>query len=238
MMEVVTTDGQPLIARSLAMQLRQAGLRTLESLLDQGRTNTLLEILGHKEIGRQRIARIRQAANQARLERTESHKDRIVARLPDCSALIAAYFSASGTTFEDRLNDCFFCLELNVLRRDDGAVPRFPDFVVEIDTGTTIVIECKSNLNGKGVNLGDATDVGSKATAHGLDACHKVTVCQPYVSSDVPRLIESASNLSVVNSEDMAAAMAYLKAGTISKERFVTWLLAPGQPRGEELFQG
>ena len=52
----------------------------------------------------------------------------------------------------------------------------------------------------------------------------------------MPRLIELKANLSVINAEDMALAMAYLKSNTIVPERFVTWLTTPGQPRVEELF--
>ena len=65
---------------------------------------------------------------------------------------------------------------------------------------------------------------------------HLVTICQKYVSTDVPRLIELKANLSVINAEDMALAMAYLKSNTIVPERFATWLTTPGQPRVEELF--
>lgn len=64
-----------------------------------------------------------------------------------------------------------------------------------------------------------------------------VTVCQQYVSTDVPRLIERASDLSVVNAEELAVAMSYLKLGFISNERFATWLTTPGQPRIDELFR-
>ena len=62
-----------------------------------------------------------------------------------------------------------------------------------------------------------------------------ITVCQKYVGTDVPRQIEAEANFSVINAEDIALAMAFLKAKRITSNRFVGWLTTPGQPRAEEL---
>ena len=238
MADVTAADGHALIHRSLAMELRRRDMRRLEDLLDRGRTHLFLQVLGNSQGGQRLMGRIRQAAERARLERTSMHRARILKRLPDCEELVTAYFEARGKAFEDVLDECFRCLNVRVIERDDGnrRKSHFPDFVIELECGNVIVIECKSSQNGEDIKLSAATDVGGKAALHGLAKHHLVTICQKYVSTDVPRLIEVETNLSVINAEDMALAMAYLKSGAIGPARFVTWLTTPGQPRVEELF--
>jgi hypothetical protein len=237
MMDVTSVDLQPLIQRSLAVALRQQGLSTIEDLLDKGRTDVFLRVLGNTPASRATMDRIRQAAQRVRLERTNTHQERILRRI-DCDDLVKKFFAARDVPFEDCLKDCFDCLKIKIVARDDDRKrPRFPDFVIEISSGVELVIECKSTNNGNDVNLGDATDVGGKAAAHGLNNRHMVTVCQQYVGTDVPRQIEGATSLSVVNAEDLAVAMAYLKAGTISAGTFEDWISTPGQPRIDELFR-
>ena len=237
MADVTAADGQSLIHRSLAMELRRRDMRRLEDLLDRGRTNLFLQALGNNQRGQRLMGPIRQAAGRARLERTSMHRARILKRMPDCEELVTAYFEASGKAFEDVLDDCFRCLNVRVIERDDGSRKKshFPDFVIELERDIVIIIECKSSQNGEDIKLKAATDVGGKAALHGLTKHHLVTICQKYVSTDVPRLIEVKTNLSVINAEDMALAMAYLKSNAIGPERFVTWLTTPGQPRVEEL---
>ena len=237
MADVSDANGQPLISRRLAMKLRELGLKRLEDLLDRGRTNVFLQALGNVPDTNVRVDRIRQAAERARLERTKRCRSRIEGRLPACDALINSYFEARGKEFEDCLEDCLRCVEILIVDRDDEEQrkPRFPDFVIQTEGGKVIVIECKSSQNGRDIALTGATDVGGKAALHGLSQSHLITICQKYVSTDVPRQIESQSNLSVINAEDLAVAMAYLKTGSITSERFVNWITTPGQPRVDEL---
>ena len=238
MLDVTSADAQPLLRRSLALSLRQVGVSTIEALLDRGRTDDLIAGLKKSNTSPEIIPRLRQAVQRVRLERTGAHKGRILKRLGDCAGLVDGFFADRDTAFEDRLHACFDCLKIAVKARDDEPRkrPRFPDFVIELSDDTDVVVECKSST-GADINLTQATDVGGKAAAHGLNDKHMITVCQQYVGSDVPRLIESAKNLSVVNAEDLAVALAYLKTGTITKERFTTWLTTPGQPQIEELFR-
>ena len=239
MASVVDADGQNLIGRSLAMELRRRDIRRVEDLLDKGRTNVLMDVVGRDSQGRIHMGRLREAAERSRIERTSWCRERILKRLRNCERLVYGYFDSFGSEFEARLEKCFGCLGLTILSRDDGKnrKPRFPDFVVQMDDDTTVVIECKSSPVGKDIDLGGATEVGGKAALHGLSSNHLVTVCQRYVSSDVARQIESDANISVINAEDFGLGMAYLKSETVDRGRFIDWLTTPGQPRVEEMFQ-
>ena len=239
MASVVDADGQNLIGRSLAMELRCRDVRRVEDLLDRGRTNVLMDVVGRDSECRIRMERLRQGANRSRIERTSWCRERILRRLPNCERLVSGYFDSFESEFEDRLEECFRCLELTILSRDSEKKrrPRFPDFVVQMDEDTAIVFECKSSPVGKDIDLSRASEVGGKAVVHGLSGYHLVTVCQKYVSSDVARQIETGANISVINAEDLGLGMAYLKSEAVDRERFVVWLTTPGQPRVDELFQ-
>lgn len=235
---VADADGHMLILRALAMRLRERDVRRVEDLLDRGRTNVLLDAFGGSQSGRNQLERVRQAATRARLERTETCRERMGKRLPGCMELIDTFFESYGKEFEDCLANCFECLDFTIVDRDgEKNRPRFPDFVVQVDGDVTIVFECKSSPAGKDIDLGAASEVGAKAVPHGLAGHHLVTVCQKYVGTDVARQIETMANLSVINAEDLGLAMAYLKSEAVGMERFVSWLTTPGQPCAEEIFQ-
>ena len=238
MVDVVDSNGQPLIRRGLAMELRRREMRRLDDLLDYGRTDEFLQALGGGRDARFQMDRIRQASSRARSQRTEAQLDRIVKLLPECEDVLVGYFDSYGRDFESYLERCFRCLGFRIVGRDDDSNERarFPDFVIQVGGEEKMVVECKSSTSGKDIALGNATDVGGKAVLHGLIGSHLVTVCQKYVGTDVPRQIEAKANFSVVNAEDIALAMAFLKVKRITSERFVSWLTTPGQPRAEELF--
>ncbi len=237
--QVTSPDGQTLIKRPAAMFLLREGITTLEDLLDQGRTDRLLAAFGGGGPGRGLVDRVRTAAQRVRSERTAAHRTRLKRRLPDCAVAVDGFFDSREKAFEDALGDCLQCVGIEILDRDqgDGRRPRYPDFLLKLDETTRVVLECKSSPVGRDIDIGVATDVGGKALVHGLNDNHQVTLCQQYVRTDVPRLIEAARNLSVINAEDMASALGYLKSGSISKARFIAWITTPGQPRVEELFR-
>ena len=238
MVGVEDSAGQPLIRRGLAMEFRGREMQRIEDLLDSGRRNEFLAASGGGQGAHSRMQRIRQAASKARSERTETRLDRIVKLLPECEEIAVGYFMSYEKEFETYFELCLECVEFQITGRDDdeNRKPRFPDFIIQVGNAVTLVIECKSSVTGKDIVLGAATDVGGKAALHALNDNHLITVCQKYVGTDVPRQIEVRANLSVVNAEDIALAMAFLKAKRISKERFVSWITTPGQPRAEELF--
>ena len=237
---VLGPDRRPLLPRRLAMALRKEGMNRLEDLLDRGRTDVLMRALNEVGHSRDQVAEIRAAAEHGRRDRTNRYRERVEKRLPNCGNVAANFFESQGLEFEDVLEQCLECLGVEIVERDGSKQhkPRFPDFVVRLWSGDKVVIECKSAHDDKDIKLSDATEVAGKAAPHGLAKQHLITVCQKYVSTDVPRQIEAGSNLSVINAEDMALAMAYTKSGTISAQRFESWLTTPGQPRIEELFLG
>lgn len=222
------------------MELRTVGMSRLEDLLDRGRTDILKRALRDVRRGEDEIVAIREAAKRGRSERTDRYRERVEMRLPNCGNLAATFFESREFEFEGILERCLECLGVEIVARDgsEGRKSRFPDFVVRLWSGNKVVIECKSAHNDKEIKFRDVTEVAGKAAPHGLLKHHLVTVCQRYVSTDVPRQIEADANLSVVNAEDMALAMAYAKSGIVSTQRFESWLTTPGQPRIEELFLG
>ncbi len=240
MRELKGRNGGSLMNRSMVLALRSYGLRTMEDILDNGQKHKFhqaMNALGVKHIKREEICDV---IERQRKDSTEMLRDRIRRQLPECDNIVVQLFESRGRDYEDYLNECFECLGFNVKKRDtsDG-VSRYPDFVISIGTAEDhedIVLECKSKDGGREVNLGDATDVGGKAVTHGLNRNPMVTVCQPYVSTDVPRHLKTANGLAVVNNEDLAYAMAALKQEKITLQRFRSWLITPGQPRIGDLF--
>lgn len=238
MRELLNETGRPILTRKAIIALRNRNILTLEDLLDNGKRDKFIEAMNSIDANNMERKEIRTAAESARTQRTIHKRDRLNKDLHNCHNLIGNYFDSIGNEFEDFLNDCFGCLGVNVIERDnDNRKDRFPDFVIEIIEGLPVIIECKSKENTNDVPLGTATEIGAKATAHGLNRNPMVTICQPYVCTDVPRKIKQAEDLSVVNAEDLAIAMAALKNEKISKERFHSWLTTPGQPLINDLFR-
>ena len=82
---------------------------------------------------------------------------------------------------------------------------------------------------GDAVTFNDATDVLRKAGVNGYRDAFKVTVCQPYISPDVPRKLGNCSDLCVVNAEDLAEAFVRIRTGQVTVAAFFDWLSRPGQ---------
>lgn len=240
MRELKKENGSRLMSRAMVLSLRNNGLITLEDILDGGKKNkfhSAMNAVGASDVQRDQI---RSATEAQRRDRTKALLDRIQAQLPQCDNLVSQLFGSRGQDYESYLNDCFECIGIKVMQRDmEGGVPRFPDFVLSFGDGgeqDCIVLECKSKDNGGEVALGEATDVGGKAVTHGLNRMPMVTVCQPYVSTDVSRHLKTSNDLSVVNAEDLAWALAALKQEKITIQRFKGWLTTPGQPKIDDLF--
>lgn len=238
MRELRGENGSKLISRAVVMSLRAHGLKTLENILDGGQQDKFHQAMNKLGAGKLQRDQIRTAAETHRINRTEARRDRIRKQLPQCDNLIGNFFASRGRDFEDSLNECFECVGFKVKARDDeGGSSRFPDFVMEIENADgDVVVECKSKDGYGEVKLGEATDVGGKALTHGLNRFPMVTVCQPYISTDVPRNLKTTKDLSVVNGEDLAFALVALKLKKITSQRFKSWITTPGQPTLDELF--
>ena len=240
MRELRGQNGTKLMSRAVVMALRRHGLTTLEDILDGGRKDRFHQAMNMVNADKVQRDEIRTASGLLRSSRTETRRDRIRKQLPECDNFICSFFDGREIEFEEYLNDCLECVGIRVVARDNNDGPsRFPDFVLEIEGSEgldTVVLECKSKNASGEVNLGEATDVGGKALVHGLNRSPMVTVCQPYVSTDVPRNLKTSNDLSVVNAEDLAYALAALKLNNITAQRFKSWLTTPGQPTIDELF--
>ena len=153
----------------------------------------------------------------------------------ECRDLLTRFYRAREKEFEDAVEEIFICFDIAVDAKDDGSVSSFPDFVTAALPPQNLALECKSKTVGEAVTFNDATDVIRKAGVNGYKDSFKVTICQPYISPDVPRKLASCDDLSVVNAEDFAEAFVRLKIGKITKQDLADWLTTPGQALKENL---
>ncbi len=235
--ELKDSDGRPLCRRPEVVACWNRGLRTVEQVMDAGRTTHLMEALKAADSSPHRWKTIRTGIVDYRSARTERRKTGHALRLErGYGNPVAAFCDKRGIEFEKVLEGCFRTLGIKVLGRDgpDQRGRSYPDFVIEL-AGRKVVVECKSCEGTMDIPLREASEVFRKAAIHHLEAEPLVTVCQPYVATDVPRKIESSGRLTVVNAEDLAEALVRLHAGRLNEARFLNWLTTPGQARSEEL---
>jgi hypothetical protein len=230
-------NGRPLCRRPEIVGCYRRNLRTLEEVVDPGRKTELIDALVEARSNPERWKAIRAGAISYRTERTERRKGSHLRRLgKECETLVSSFYATRGVPFEDVLEECFRGVTIRILARDDDSKKgkSFPDFVIEIDA-RKLVIECKSSEGSKDISLTEASEVFRKAGIHNFNTEPLVTVCQPYVATDVPRKIEASQRLTVVNAEDLAEALVRLRLKKLSAARFFNWITTPGQPRYEEL---
>ncbi|WLD97002.1 hypothetical protein PX860_00465 [Agrobacterium leguminum] len=235
----VKDDDGTVLNRREAMQLRAANFTSPDHILDTGRFNELRDALGARRAVTVPLAqRLQRAVRSWRLAERERLLEAQYRRLPaECRPLLKEYYRTTGVDFEHALETAMECLGIPVSAKDDGTRTSFPDLVTEKLRSNKTAIECKSKTVGDAVTFNDATDVLRKAGVNGLAAAFKVTVCQPYISPDVPRKLDLCTDLCVVNAEDLAEALVRLKLGNITMEEFASWLHRPGQALREMLPQ-
>lgn len=238
-MSSVKDDDGAVLNRREMMQLRGALFVSPDHILDTGRFNQLRDALGTKPAVTVPLAqRLQKAVRSWRLSERERLLDNQLKRLPaECKPVLKEYYRTLGTDFERVLEAALECLGISIIAKDDGTRSSFPDLVTEVLNPNKTAIECKSKTVGDAVTFNDATDVLRKAGVNGLGAAFKVTVCQPYISPDVPRKLDLCTDLCVVNAEDLAEAMVRLKLGKITMDEFSGWLQRPGQALREMLPQ-
>lgn len=238
-MSSVKDDDGAVLNRREMMQLRGALFVSPDHILDTGRFNHLRDALGTKPAVTVPLAqRLQKAVRSWRLSERERLLDNQLRRLPaECKPVLKEYYRTVGTDFERVLESVLECLGISITAKDDGTRSSFPDLVTEVLNTNKTAIECKSKTVGDSVTFNDATDVLRKAGVNGLGSAFKVTVCQPYISPDVPRKLDLCTDLCVVNAEDLAEAMVRLKLGKITLEEFSGWLQRPGQALREMLPQ-
>ena len=237
MAELNDGDGCPLCRRPEVAAFWNRRLCTVEHFVDTGRKTHLMEALKAAGSSPSRWKTIRNGVVDYRNARTRRREAGHAIRLgAGCDDLVAAFYGQRGIEFERVLEGCFGRLGIKVLGRagPDERDRSYPDFVIEL-AGHKVVLECKSSEGTTDIPLREAFEVVSKAKIHHLQAEPLVTVCQPYVATDVPGKIEGSGRLTVVNAEDLAEALVRLHAGRLDEARFRNWLTTPGQARCEEL---
>lgn len=230
-MTTLLHDGAPLLNRPQIMNLRAADFLSPEHLLDTGRFPALMATFGRPSTQITTLAQSLQAAVRGwKLEERQRLMESQKKRLPaECKDLILRFYRSREKEFEICIEEALNCLGITIDAKDDGSLPAFPDFVTSALPSRRISIECKSKTSGSSVTFNDATEVLRKASVNGLDDSFKVTVCQPFISPEVPRNLARCSELCVVNAEDLAEGLVRLKTGMISLEAFSDWLQRPGQ---------
>lgn len=226
-----------LLSRQQIISLRTRGFYSPSELLDPGRFPQLLDAMGPRNQTNRALAEQVQVATRdwrvAERNRLVENQKR---RLPvECRDLLLKFYRARETEFEEALSEVFGCFGITIDARDDGSINAFPDFIISPQPPQVLAIECKSKTVGDSVTLNDASEVLRKASLNGYSTAFKITVCQPYVSPDVPRKINNCSELCVVNAEDLAEAFVRLKTGKLDLEALVDWMSRPGQALRENL---
>lgn len=236
-MRTLTDGGVPAVSRNEIMLLREANFLSPEHILDPGRFPQLLDVFGARSnTARTNAQTLQQSVRTWRLEERarliESQRKRLP---PECRDLLLRFHRAREIEFEDVLAEAFQCFAMNIEARDDRTTTSFPDFILRTAAGDLTALECKSKTVGDSVTFNDATEVIRKASVNGFSGAFKVTVCQPYISPDVPRKLSNCDELCVVNAEDLAEAFVRLRNGKITQASFDDWLRRPGQALKEHL---
>lgn len=226
----------PILSRKHIVSLRGAGFVSPDSILDPGRFSSLMAALGSDPASARLLAQsLQDGVRSWRTVERQRLMDSQARRLPECKSLILKFYRSTGVEFETNLELALECVGIKILEKDQAGKTSFPDFVTESIASRSTAIECKSKTVGDSVNFNDATDVIRKANVNGLSQSFKITVCQPYISPDVPRKLTNCTELCVVNAEDLAEALVRVKLGKISMETFADWIQRPGQALREML---
>jgi hypothetical protein len=226
-----------LLSRQQIINLRDASFQSPENILDPGRFPQLLDAIGPRSQANRSVAQdLQQATKNWRVDERNRLIEAQKKRLPvECRDLLLRFYRTREVAFEDALKEILDCFQIEVSAQDDGNLNAFPDFIISPVAPQILAVECKSKTNGESVTLNDATDVLRKAGIHGYGQDFKVTVCQPYISPDVPRKLGNCPDLCVVNAEDLAEAFVLMKTGQLSIQAFADWISRPGQAVRESL---
>ena len=226
-----------LLSRQQIFNLRSAGFFAPGDILDPGRFPELLDAMGlRNQANRDLAQRVQAETRNWRVAERNRLVENQKKRLPvECRELLLRFYRSRETAFEEALDAVFQCFAIRVEARDDGTINAFPDFIISPQPSQVLAIECKSKTVGDSVTLNDASEVLRKATLNGYGSAFKITVCQPYVSPDVPRKLSNCSELCVVNAEDLAEAFVRMKCGKLDLQDFLDWISRPGQAIRENL---
>jgi helicase len=144
-------------------------------------------------------------------------------------SLFADYYQSRETAFEQALERIFQHLLIPYTKLDGKGKTGAPDYLLELQDSTPIVLEVKTKLNAKLVDYNSAVEVVAAATIHGYPSAFCTTLCHPGVDPSVAPVIVSCGKLSVVEGHDLAEALLRVGEGALSQAQLWRWLATPGQ---------
>lgn len=239
MTELALAGPQARMRREQVMALRRAGICKPLELMDgsEAAEEQRRVALGLRERGGLSNL-IRNAARiwgrAARSHNRNLHIRR--AKAQGCSEEITALYDVRGDQLETMFESALNLVSIPFERLDHGGVRGRPDYALKVEDFPAIVVEIKSRQSDSDtVSLNSATEVLSASELAGLGSSSCVTLCSPCVDPSVPRAIEAAKRLCVVDIADFCEAILRLREGTLTRSGFYNWLTTPGVALTEAL---
>jgi helicase len=238
-MTELEVGGERILSRNEIVAFRNHGLTSPDMVLDGGQKNLVIQALGSVSAqGKGKANDVIAAADNFKSEARNRLKRHQIARMPEWESLIVNTYSSSGTSFEECVEEIWNYLNFEIVDKDDDTKNSFPDFIVSAAEGAPWAVECKSKTVSNYVQFNDATDVIRKASTNGYKESFKITVCQPFVATDVPRKLGNCDELCVVNADDLLEGAIRVKANQVTQDGFADWITTPGQASREFLISG
>ena len=238
-MTELKVGGERILSRNEIVAFRNHGLTSPDMVLDGGQKNIVIQALGSVSAhGKGKANDVVLAADNFKSETRDRLKSHQIARMPEWELLINNTYSSSGKVFEDCVEEIWNYLDFKIVDKDQDGKTSFPDFIIAPNEEYTWAVECKSKTASNYVAFDDATDVIRKASANGYKDSFKITVCQPFVSTDVPRKLGNCDELCVINADDLLEGAIRVKANQVTRDGFADWITTPGQASREFLVAG
>ena len=149
--------------------------------------------------------------------------------------LFKAFYDTVGSDFETSFEGILTVLKIEYRRLDDKTKTGAPDYLVQLQDSTPLIIELKSKEGDKLVDYNKAVEVLAASEVHGHKDTFCVTLCHPGVDPSVPLVVAACGRLSVVESADLGEALLRVCEGSLSQKQLWQWLATPGQALAADL---
>jgi helicase len=222
----------PGVGRQRAMALVKKGFQTLQDVL-QARSDQLLDILKSS---------LRVIALKKGIEATTGHNSNAmqaahvrVAEKFGVEAVVECCYSDIGTAYEKAIYDLLAHVkELSVTVIDDGKRQNVPDLLIKVGS-LEALIECKTaTKNPALINKEDAWAIIQKA-ADFDPRIRRVTLGKPAFDETSKNKAAVAHDLTLVENGPFIEAALRLLDKTLSPDKFMLWITAPGISELERL---
>lgn len=129
-----------------------------------------------------------------------------------------------------------FAMALSYTLFDDRSRRGAFDYLIHIEDRPDFAIECKTLQGNSLVDLNSACEVLSATEIHGHADKFCVTLCNPDVNPDVLPDLAAASRLGIVETHEIAVALARVIGGKLSAQSFHDWSTQPGLIKADNLY--